>query len=116
MGAACNCVDRIGGSNVETGGIIAPEKCNKECPTCCDETVAEIHARAEARKSDRALSLSSAVTLIYVFANLWSAILGDGKAIPLPDFVWVVIVAPWVGAGGSKIVNTVMQKIEEKKQ
>lgn len=52
----------------------------------------------------RALTLSSAVILIYVFFHIWCVIDGT-KTLILPDFVWVVIFAPWVGEGIAKFSN-----------
>lgn len=89
--------------------ILPSSECKKECPICCDETVEELNARAEARLRERALNLSCFVTIVLICAHIFFAY--AGKVLATPDIVWAIVFAPWFGEGGFKIFQLVADAI-----
>lgn len=77
--------------------------CNQGCPKCCSEDTAEIEAHTDAQIRNRALTLSGVTTLTVLVAHIWFTYLG--KSLPIPDIIWAVVLGPWLGAGGSKLVG-----------
>ena len=64
-----------------------------------------IKAESEAALRDRALSLSAFVTILLTLAQIYFCYIG--KTLIYPDILWAVILAPWLGAGGSKVIEII---------
>jgi hypothetical protein len=71
-----------------------------------------INARADASLRENALKLSSAVTILITVAQIYFSYIG--KTLIIPDFIWVIILSPWVGIGGAKLIQAAI-KIAGKK-
>ena len=62
-----------------------------------------INVRAEIALRNRALTLSIGVTLMVLAAHIWFAY--NGKAFAIPEIVYAIVLAPWLGAGTGKLVE-----------
>jgi hypothetical protein len=71
-----------------------------------------INARADASLRENALKLSSAVTILITASQIYFSYIG--KNLVIPDFIWVIILSPWVGIGSAKIIQAAV-KIAGKK-
>jgi hypothetical protein len=66
-----------------------------------------ISARADASLRENALKLSSAVTIIITIAQIYFSYIG--KTLVIPDFIWVIILSPWVGIGSAKLIQAAIK-------
>ena len=66
-----------------------------------------IEANSQAALRNRALTLSNTVTIGIIAAEIYFSY--TGKSLVMPDVVWqiiwAVILAPWLGAGSSKLLD-----------
>lgn len=84
------------------------ESCTRQCPVCCIETIAEIESRSNLNFRRWSFIFSIAVTLFMLFEYVRFAEMG--KNLLIPEIVWAIVLAPWLGAGTSKIANMVLKK------
>lgn len=78
----------------KTSGLHTIAVCSGACPLCC-QAPETINIRIEAELRHRALTLSSAVGIIMVFAHIWFSIMHE--RLDMPIIVWALIAAPWCG-------------------
>lgn len=76
--------------------------CNNACPTCCTETVEEINAKTDAQIRVRSLTLANIVTVGMLLAYVLFA--ANGQDLKIPEIVWAIVLGPYVGAGGAKML------------
>lgn len=91
-----------------TLALRADISCNNGCPSCCNETLEEIQAFAEAGLRNRALTLSAVVAVLVIIANILFQYYG--KKLDIPDIVWVIVFAPWAGSAMGKASEIVFKK------
>jgi hypothetical protein len=91
-------------TNLEAAKILA------EAHNC--EVTDIINARADASLRENALKLSSAITILITASQIYFSYIG--KTLIIPDFIWVIILSPWVGIGSAKIIQAAV-KIAGKK-
>lgn len=101
--------DKSGSHGKQEIAIDFKPECNNAC-VCCEDTIEEIAARTESRLRDRALTLSSAVTILFCVAHI--CFVWNGKDLPMPEVVWAIILAPWLGASAAKIAD-IVQKVRK---
>lgn len=82
--------------------------CTKSCQICCVETIDEIEARSSVNLRRWSFIFSIAVTLFMLGEYVRFAELG--KTLVIPDIVWAIVLAPWLGAGTSKLAAIVLKK------
>ena|ERR1700722_12413344 len=66
-----------------------------------------ISARADASLRENALKLSSAITILVTAAQIYFSYIG--KTLIIPDFIWVIILSPWVGIGSAKLIQAAVK-------
>jgi hypothetical protein len=62
-----------------------------------------INAKAEIALRNRALTLSIGVTLMVLAAHIWFAY--NSKSFVIPEIVYAIVLAPWLGAGTGKLLE-----------
>lgn len=70
----------------------------------CGHTKQQIEllkAQEDFKMRNRALSLSSALTVIWVTAHIYFAY--EGRVLVMSEIMWAAIMSPWIGAGMSKL-------------
>lgn len=83
----------------------------KICPECGDDSVEEINAKADAKLRHRSLTLSSVVTVMVLGSHVYFS--WFGKTLEIPEIVWAIILGPWLGAAGGKLID-VLDAIKKK--
>lgn len=76
-----------------------------ECPVCnteISESVEELKAKFDGGLRDKALWISAFVAVFVISLQAYFA--WHGKVLPIPDFVWALIVAPWVGESTGRVI------------
>lgn len=82
--------------------------CNDACPSCCPGTAEIIEAESNARLRDKALNVSGYLMALMMTAHI--AFCYVGKTLPFPEILWAIILAPWFGAGGAKLVDLIKER------
>jgi hypothetical protein len=76
--------------------------------------VAEIiNARADGELRENALKLSSVITIMITASQIYFSYIG--KKLDIPDFIWVIVLSPWVGIGSAKLIQLVSQFLTKNK-
>lgn len=80
--------------------------------------IEKIKAQSEAQKSEKALTFSFWVFLIYLGLHVFFFYINRPLVLPdlLNQLTITMIVAPWIGHGIGRFVNAITAKIEEKKE
>jgi hypothetical protein len=92
-------------ANTQTQADIEAAKILAAAKHC--EVTDIINARADASLRENALKLSSAVTILITAAQIYFSYVG--KTLIIPDFIWVIILSPWVGIGSAKILQSAIK-------
>jgi hypothetical protein len=71
-----------------------------------------INARSDGELRENALKLSSVITIMITAAQIYFSYVG--KTLVIPDFIWVIVLSPWVGIGSAKLVQMVSQFLTKK--
>ena len=83
-------------------------------PTCSQEDVDTLNARAEANLRNRALTLSAICVYILLAAHIVFAYIG--KAIIFPDIIWAIVLSPWFGVAGGRISGIIEDLLSKEKK
>jgi hypothetical protein len=83
-------------------GTTVTPTCNNSC-ICCDETVEEMNTRADNELRRRALTTANVTAGMFLGAHIYFSYLG--KTLPIPDIVWALVLAPWMGAATGKVLG-----------
>ena len=73
------------------------------CPECGHSgTVEEITARVDGALRNRALTLSAWAVIILLVAHIYFVY--NGKILTVPDYIWALILAPWLGESTARCI------------
>ena len=73
------------------------------CQTCgSEESVEELKARLDMGLRNKALALSGVVCVMLLSAHIY-ACFHPPLSVTIPDFIWALIAAPWVGESAAKL-------------
>lgn len=92
--------------------------CARCCPIHCTEETAQrlIVVRGDVQLRDKSLTLSSIVICLLLMAHIFFSYIGRELVLPplVSEMIWVVILAPWCGAGGGKLIETINTRFGRK--
>lgn len=77
-------------------------ECIKACTLCCNETIEEYNAHAEAGLRSRSLTLANVLCVLLLGAHVYFAVIG--KDLKLPYEFYVIMLSPYGGAALQKVV------------
>ena len=79
---------------------------------CCDKTLQDSIAlatlEAETTLRNRALTLSTIIAVMMYSSHIIFAYIG--KPITVPEIAWAIVLAPWFGATGGKVLGLLDRK------
>ena len=81
------------------------------CPSCGETAIAEIRATSDSTIRYGGLILSGILMIMFGAAHIYFA--WYGKVLPVPDYFWPLIAAPWVGYGAGKLADSAINKIRQ---
>lgn len=116
----------LGGTGMENTSDTNLIVCSKSCPThCCYDTPTEAQlitleqcntATLKVEKEEllrlRALEYSNLLVLFLVSAHIY-VFITTGKVLPIPDILYALAAAPWLGAGAGKLVEHVTSMVKK---
>ena len=80
-------------------------------PCDCGSPEKVIDAQNEGHLRDKALTLSAVVTVIILIAHIWFQVYK--MTLQIPDIIWVVILAPWMGASARELIDLAKLKVHK---